>query len=182
MQTLLDDIELDIQELKCLMQAILNAPNPALRIVVKRNIQQMRIRLDTLQQLLDEMPVITAVSIDKKSADTVVSMPLAEPVSPVVYDHPVEPVQSAATPVSSILADRIKPAKNLRHAICLNDSFRFTKELFDGDSARMNEVIRLLGETSSLDKAMVIFNSEVYVDDENEAAADFVELLKKYFS
>lgn len=182
MQTLLDDIELDIQELKCLMQAILNDPNPALRIVAKRNIQQMRTRLDTLQQLLDKAPAIVAVSIDEVSADAMVSAPLAEPVSPVVYAHPAEPVQSAAASASSILAERIKPAKNLRHAICLNDSFRFTKELFNGDAARMNEVIRLLGETSSLDKAMVIFNSEVYVDDENEAVADFVELLKKYFS
>ena len=54
MQTLLNDIELDIQELKCLMQAISNDANPALRIVAKRNIQQMKARLDALQKMLDE--------------------------------------------------------------------------------------------------------------------------------
>ena len=41
MQTLLNDIELDIQELKCLMQAISSDANPTLKIVAKRNIQQM---------------------------------------------------------------------------------------------------------------------------------------------
>ena len=81
-----------------------------------------------------------------------------------------------------ILAELIKPAKDLKHAISLNDSFRFVRELFAGDAARMNEVVRRLGEAPSLDKAMDIFVSEVQPDEENEAAVDFMELLKKYFS
>ena len=168
MQTLLNDIELDIQELKCLMQAISNDANPALRIVAKRNIQQMKARLDALQKMLDE------ASMDAG---------LVSPVTPVTSVTPGEPSSVAVTATtSSILAERIKPATSLRHAISLNDSFRFAKELFNGDSARMNEVVRLIGEVSTLDEAMVIFNSEVHVDDENEAVADFMELLKKYFS
>ena len=106
----------------------------------------------------------------------VVSEPVAEP--------PVEtaPVSDIAAPASPILAERIKPAKDLRHALSLNDSFRFTRELFNGDTARMNEVVRRLGEASSLDEAMAVFISTVRPDEENEATADFVELLKKYFS
>ena len=46
MQTLLNDIELDIQELKCLMQAISTDTNPVLRIVAKRNIHQMQEKLE----------------------------------------------------------------------------------------------------------------------------------------
>ena len=46
----------------------------------------------------------------------------------------------------------------------------------------MNEVVRRLGEASSLDEAMAVFISTVRPDEENEATADFVELLKKYFS
>ena len=57
MQTLLDDIELDIQELKYLMQVLATDANPTLKVVAKRNIQQMRARLDALQKLLDETPV-----------------------------------------------------------------------------------------------------------------------------
>ncbi len=61
MQTLLNDIELDIQELKCLMQAISSDANPTLKIVAKRNIQQMKARLEALQELLEEAPT-TVVS------------------------------------------------------------------------------------------------------------------------
>ena len=38
MQTLLDDIELDIQELKYLMQVLATDANPTLKVVAKRNI------------------------------------------------------------------------------------------------------------------------------------------------
>lgn len=191
MQTLLNDIELDIQELKCLMQAILKDANPALRIVAKRNIQQMRARLDALQKMLDEATMV-AESVSpvapvaygevfsssvEPTADCVAGTVLQQPV-----DGAVEPASAVITPASSILAERIKPATSLRHAISLNDSFRFTKELFNGDSARMNEVVRLVGEASTLAEAMAVFHSEVHVNDENEAVTDFMELLKKYYS
>lgn len=171
MQTLLNDIELDIQELKCLMQAITGDTNPALRVVAKRSIQQMKMRLDELQKMLDEVPeidpIITRVISDKQE-QTVASA--------------AEPMLSPVASSSPILAECIKPSKDLRHAISLNDSFRFTRELFSGDALRMNEIVRLLGEAPNLDKAIAIFNSEVQPDEENEAVADFIELLKKYFS
>lgn len=173
MQTLLNDIELDIQELKCLMQAISSDANPALRVVIKRNIQQMKARLDALQALLDEAPAGQENPIEPVIDKNVPEEPT---------DSPAESVQPIVTPVSPILAERIKPATDLRHAISLNDSFRFTRELFEGNAVRMNEVVRRLGEASSLDKAMDLFVSEVHPDEENETAADFVELLKKYFS
>ena len=164
MQTLLNDIELDIQELKCLMQAISSDANPTLKIVAKRNIQQMKARLEALQELLEEAP-------------TAVVSPLEEP--PAV----TTPLTESVSPVESVIPDTVKmPAKDLKHAISLNDSFRFVRELFAGDAARMNEVVRRLGEAPSLDKAMDIFVSEVQPDEENEAAVDFMELLKKYFS
>ena len=175
MQALLNDIELDVQELKCLMQSISADANPVLKIVAKRNIHQMQERLDALTKLLDAAFVITPAG--QTAPDTVQGMTESDVVSEPVAETPVE-----TAPVSPILAERIKPAKDLRHAISLNDSFRFTRELFNGDTARMNEVVRRLGEASSLDEAMAVFISTVRPDEENEATADFVELLKKYFS
>ena len=194
MQTLLNDIELDIQELKCLMQAISSDANPTLRIVARRNIQQMKARLEALQELLEEAPTVVVPPLEELPAVTTPLAESASPVEPVVPDtmkmvceepatvHTAEALQTVATSVSPILAERIKPSKDLRHAISLNDSFRFVRELFAGDTARMNEVVRRLGEAPSLDKAMDIFASEVHPDEENEAAVDFMELLKKYFS
>ena len=174
MQTLLNDIELDIQELKCLMQAISSDANPTLRMVAKRNIQQMKARLEALQEQLEEAPTAVVPPVEEITA-----VP-ASPVEPVVPDTMKLDCEEPET--VHILAERIKPAKDLRHAISLNDSFRFVRELFAGDAARMNEVVRRLGEAPSLDKAMDIFASKVHPDEENEAAVDFMELLKKYFS
>ena len=95
--------------------------------------------------------------------------------------HTAEALQTVVTSASPILAERIK-LQGFETCISLNDSFRFVRELFAGDAARMNEVVRRLGEAPSLDKAMDIFVSEVQPDEENEAAVDFMELLKKYFS
>ena len=178
MQTLLNDIELDVQELKYLLQAVSAERNPALRIVAKRNIRQMKTRLDALQRLLDrksaeEMPVVET---------PVAALPDAE--RPVAGDKVIDQ-DAAQSPVvfsSSILAERIKPSTDLRHAISLNDSFRFVRELFGGDAGKMNAIVVRLNEASSLDKAIEIFTSEVRPDEENEAAVDFMELLKKYFS
>ena len=39
--------------------------------------------------------------------------------------HTAEALQTVVTSASPILAERIKPAKDLRHAISLNDSFPF---------------------------------------------------------
>lgn len=229
MQTLLDDIELDIQELKCLMQALSVDTNPTLRVVTRRHIQQMCARLEALQKSLDEVPAA------ETKAPAVITPVVMVPVTPVVSSEPTPPadIQEVvaevtvipesveATPVvimdtpkpieqvslnsvqespksaeeaapepkhdpqpsaSPILAERIKPATDLRHAISLNDSFRFAREIFGGDTARMNEVIRQLGAASSLDEALTLFSSTVQADEENETVADFIELLKKYFS
>ena len=165
MQALLNDIELDVQELKCLIQSMLTDTNPVLRIVAKRNIHQMQERLDALTKLLDDTFVITPV--EHVASDIVEKTTESEVISEPVADVPVE-----ATHVSDIA----------QHAISLNDSFRFTRELFAGDATRMNEVVRLCGGASSLDEAMSVFMSTVQPDEENEAAADFIELLKKYFS
>ena len=48
MQALLTNIELDIQELKYLMDAFSREPNAALREVLKRSILQMRARAGSI--------------------------------------------------------------------------------------------------------------------------------------
>lgn len=201
MQTLLTDIELDIQELKCVMQAVEQGNNPALREVARRNIRQMQARLSELERLLDETTATTPV----ETVAVAEAVPTAEPVTheapveadleepvptpvvvPVFQEEPAEPAPAEevvpTVQPTSILAERIRPATDLRHAISLNDAFRFTRELFKGDGAQMNEVVEQLGNAATLDEALRIFYSTVVPDEENEATADFIELLKKYFS
>ena len=226
MQALLNDIELDIQELKCLMEAVSRKPNSALREVAKRNIVQMRGRLDILLEQLDRgalpenelpdriinpMPEPVSAAAEEAAAaveeeeeeEIVVGNPEKDEEPVIVPEAPempeseqlelpevtVEPAQSAEvsmkietnTASTPILAERIKTAGDLRRSISLNDSFRFSRELFGGNMEQMNHVLQQIGEMHSLDAALVFLSSKIKVEEENEAKADLVELLKKYF-
>ena len=232
MQALLNDIELDIQELKCLMEAVSRKPNSALREVAKRNIVQMRGRLDILLEQLDRgalpenelpdriiNPMPEPVSAaeeeeeeeeeeaeeeeEEEEEEIVVGNPEKDEEPVIVPEAPempeseqlelpevtVEPAQSAEvsmkietnTASTPILAERIKTAGDLRRSISLNDSFRFSRELFGGSMEQMNHVLQQIGEMHSLDAALVFLSSKIKVEEENEAKADLVELLKKYF-
>lgn len=221
MQALLNDIELDIQELKCLMEAVSRKPDSALREVAKRNIVQMRGRLDILLEQLDrgaipenELPdriinpmpepvSAAAAEEEEEEEEIVVGNPEKDEEPVIVPEAPempepeqlelpevtVEPAQSAEvsmkietnTASTPILAERIKTAGDLRRSISLNDSFRFSRELFGGSMEQMNHVLQQIGEMHSLDAALVFLSSKIKVEEENEAKADLVELLKKYF-
>ena len=219
MQALLNDIELDIQELKFLMEAVSRKPDSALREVAKRNIVQMRGRLDILLEQLDrgalpenELPdriinpmpePVLAAAAEEEEEEIVVGNPEKDEEPVIVPEAPempeseqlelpevtVEPAQSAEvsmkietnTASTPILAERIKTAGDLRRSISLNDSFRFSRELFGGSMEQMNHVLQQIGEMHSLDAALVFLSSKIKVEEENEAKADLVELLKKYF-
>ena len=189
MQALLNDIELDIQELKCLMEAVSRKPDSALREVAKRNIVQMRGRLDILLEQLDrgalpenELPdriinpmpepvsaaAAAAEEEEEEEEEIVVGNPEKDEEPVIVPEAPempeseqlelpevtVEPAQSAEvsmkietnTASTPILAERIKTAGDLRRSISLNDSFRFSRELFGGSMEQMNHVLQQIGD------------------------------------
>lgn len=168
MQVVLTDIELDIQELKCLMDAYMREPNTALREVIRRNIFQMRSRLDTL--LLD-LDAVTPVAEQKQIKEVEAVRTVIEPVEE----------KPGLTP-APILGERIKTAVDLCRSISLNDSFRFSRELFDGDTEQMNRMLQQIGEMSTYAAAISFLTSKIKVNEENEAMADLLELLKKYFN
>lgn len=196
MQALLNDIELDIQELKCLMEAVSRKPDSALREVAKRNIVQMRGRLDILLEQLDRGAIP-----ENELPDRIIN-PMPEPVSaaaaaaeeeeeeeegkkeePAIVAEPVvETVVKEEEPKSAVLGESLKLSAGLRHAISLNDSFRFSRELFGGDTDLMNRVIEQISVMSSYKTAVAFLSSKVELNEEKEAVNDFLELLKKFFN
>lgn len=217
MQTLITDIELDLQELKYLLQTLDANNNPALRKVALRRIQQMQTNIDSLSAQLSTpqpSPEKEAAGSEPAPKKEIVAgnEPTAEKEAVAGNGNTAEKETAAnmentggkgtaagkentaeketakgkkegeAPALSPILAERIKPATDLRHALSLNDTFRFTRELFKGDAKEMNAAIQHIGEASSLDEAMKRFNAlAAHPAEDNEAAADFIELLKKYF-
>jgi len=176
-QKLLTDIELDVHELKYLMESFSKESTQTLSELLKRSITRMQGHLDELLQDVDtvceSLPPSPIVE-EYKESDTFV----AEPEPPVV-EETIEDGVSKPT----VLGESIKlSAGGLRQSISLNDSFRFSRELFGGDTDLMNRVIEQISVMSSYKTAVAFLSSKADMNEENEAAIDFLELLKKYFN
>ena len=234
-QKLLTDIELDVHELKLLMNTFSKEPTQTLSELLKRSILRMQERLEQLSEEISAVPVEASPS---PVAEAESEAPIVEEQSPVIeeVEYPVieekvveeneatapgedEPVivQEPQTvveeavieepvvedemeekeaedeseddesllieePKAAVLGESIKMAAGLRHSISLNDSFRFSREIVGGDPDLMNRVIEQISVMSSYKTAVAFLASKVSVNEENEAMADFLELLKKYFN
>ena len=225
-QKLLTDIELDVHELKYLMDSFTKEPTPTLSELLKRSITRMQGRLDELQQEVDAVQVTSPSAVEEtveetnEVAESEVDSPsiiqslesvvvkedeeeeiiVAEekPVvalteeeeeeegkkeEPAIVEEPVvETVVKEEEPKSVVLGESLKLSAGLRHAISLNDSFRFSRELFGGDTELMNRVIEQISVMGSYKTAVAFLSSKVELNEEKEAVNDFLELLKKFFN
>ena len=237
-QKLLTDIELDVHELKYLMDSFTKEPTPTLSELLKRSITRMQGRLDELQQEVDAVQVISPSAVEETAGeeDEVAGSEEDSPViiqslesvvvkedeegeaivaeekpvviaaaaetaeaaaaeeeeeeeeegkkeEPAIVEEPVvETVVKEEEPKSAVLGESLKLSAGLRHAISLNDSFRFSRELFGGDTDLMNRVIEQISVMSSYKTAVAFLSSKVELNEEKEAVNDFLELLKKFFN
>ncbi|MGJ0675074.1 hypothetical protein [Bacteroides ovatus] len=255
-QKLLTDIELDVHELKYLMDSFTKEPTPTLSELLKRSITRMQGRLEELQQEVDAVQVISPSAVEETAeeedevagseedspviiqslesvvvkedeegeaivaeekpvviaaaAETAAAAAAAEEEEeeeeeeeaaaaaeeeeeeeeeegkkeePAIVEEPVvETVVKEEEPKSAVLGESLKLSAGLRHAISLNDSFRFSRELFGGNTDLMNRVIEQISVMSSYKTAVAFLSSKVELNEEKEAVNDFLELLKKYFN
>ena len=235
-QKLLTDIELDVHELKYLMDSFTKEPTPTLSELLKRSITRMQGRLEELQQEVDAVQVISPSAVEEtaEEEDEVAGSEEDSPViiqslesvvvkedeegeaivaeekpvviaaaagtaataaeeekeeeegkkeEPAIVEEPVvETVVKEEEPKSAVLGESLKLSAGLRHAISLNDSFRFSRELFGGNTDLMNRVIEQISVMSSYKTAVAFLSSKVELNEEKEAVNDFLELLKKFFN
>ena len=154
-QKLLTDIELDVHELKYLMESFSKESTQTLSELLKRSITRMQGHLDELLQDVDtvceSLPPSPIVE-EYKESDTFVAEPEPPVVEETIEEEEEEPVaDESVTEESVFIEDEVsKPtvlgesiklsAGGLRQSISLNDSFRFSRELFGGDTDLMNRV------------------------------------------
>ena len=192
-QKLLTDIELDVHELKYLMDSFTKEPTPTLSELLKRSITRMQGRLDELQQEVDAVQVTSESVVVKEDEEGEIIVAEEKPVvvvteegkkeEPAIVEESVaEAVVKEEEPKSVVLGESLKLSAGLRHAISLNDSFRFSRELFGGNTDLMNRVIEQISVMSSYKTAVAFLSSKVELNEEKEAVNDFLELLKKYFN
>ena len=192
-QKLLTDIELDVHELKYLMDLFTKEPTPTLSELLKRSITRMQGRLDELQQEVDAVQVTSESAVVKEDEEGEIIVAEEKPVvvvteegkkeePAIVEESVVETVVKEEEPKSVVLGESLKLSAGLRHAISLNDSFRFSRELFGGDTELMNRVIEQISVMGSYKTAVAFLSSKVEINEEKEAVNDFLELLKKFFN
>lgn len=208
-QKLLADIELDVHELKYLMDSFTKEPTQTLSELLKRSVARMQGRLDELSQEIDSVELVSLssfvveetvvkeneITAQEKDASVIIQSPKpviaaeAEAAAAAEEEEEEEPVIEEAPviikkeePKNAVLGESIKLAAGLRHSISLNDSFRFSRELFKGDTDLMNRVIEQISVMGSYKTAVAFLSSKVEIDEEKDAVVDFLELLKKYFN
>ena len=197
-QKLLTDIELDVHELKYLMESFSKESTQTLSELLKRSILRMQERSEQLSEEISAVPVEASPSpvaeAETEESDTFVAEPEPPVVEETIEEEEEEPVaDESVTEESVFIEDEVsKPtvlgesiklsAGGLRQSISLNDSFRFSRELFGGDTDLMNRVIEQISVMSSYKTAVAFLSSKADMNEENEAAIDFLELLKKYFN
>lgn len=206
-QKLLADIELDVHELKYLMDSFTKEPTQTLSELLKRSVARMQGRLDELSQEIDSVELVSLssfvveetvvkeneITAQEKDASVIIQSPkpviAAEAEAAAAEEEEEEPVIEEAPviikkeePKNAVLGESIKLAAGLRHSISLNDSFRFSRELFKGDTDLMNRVIEQISVMGSYKTAVAFLSSKVEIDEEKDAVVDFLELLKKYFN
>ncbi len=159
-------------------------------------IQSIPPSVATPVQTAQEPPVIASAPIQAE-AETVVEEP---EVKQIVTEEVIKEVPHEETPVEEPVAVQPEPVmpperpglflndllekKNLsdfRKAFSLNDRFRFRRELFGGDDARMNKAINDLNDLHSYEDSVTYLNNELKWNIEDEAVADFIKLLEKRF-
>lgn len=87
--------------------------------------------------------------------------------------------EKAAVSLNEILEKQ--NLSDFRKAFSLNDRFRFRRELFGGDEARMNKAITELNEIHTYEESMSYLHNELNWNIEDPAVTDFIKLLEKRF-
>lgn len=75
-----------------------------------------------------------------------------------------------------------KPITDLSKAIGINDKFLFTTELFDGDSTLYAETVNRLNGMGDMNEAIIYLQDNFSWKATSEAAAKFIDLVRRKFS
>lgn len=170
------------------------------------NIQELEKRVvairETLEKMLEEetnLPapppeVASAIATEANLIEKLLPQATIEVEQPqqtiIEVNPPIEQPQQTATP-TPLIGDRpgislheILEKKNLsdfRKAFSLNDRFRFRRDLFGGDESRMNQAISELNDIQTYEDSITYLHQVLKWNIEDEAIADFIQLLEKRF-
>lgn len=121
--------------------------------------------------IYDEKPAPVAEEVTVKNAEPIVMSP--EPEVTAADREPEEPVFA--------VPDK-KHGKREKPAFCINDRFRFRRELFNNSDAEFSAAMDKVTTMSGYEEAENYFLGDLGWDPESPEVIDFLEIIKLYFS
>lgn len=207
MEPVLTDLELDLREIKYLLDILSREPDSMLQKVAIRRVRQMQSHLGVLLQEIEGITteekkiiekedkkenvevILPTESVEEPALSTIEPEPVKQP-EPLVEAKPepviiqeesvVEITEIHTTQVRS-WGDRVKPAADLKSSLTLNDRFLYSRELFQGDMEHMDNVLFQISQMESLDNVLSFLESILHIDEEDETYQSFMERIRKYF-
>ena len=191
MQKVIEELELDLKELKFLLQGMEEGKItiPIVKRQINRTIKSLEelrggldhttesdLSIQDFSKVIEEQNLVEEESVPVEEAGIA-----PEVIEPVTLPEEKKEPSEVVIPSATVLGERLRPSTELIKGFSLNDTFRFSRELFNGNTEDMNRALRNISEMSSLSDVVDYLSSEIDWNEESEATKDFIELLKKYF-
>lgn len=128
-------------------------------------------------EVFSETPVKDTAAIEMPYEVPVVETPVSDEVEIETEASPA--VRTEYKNASSGILDDMTPRE--KPAFCLNDRFRFRRELFGNSDADFSSAMNMIAAMDGYDDAEEYFIDTLGWDPENPEVADFMDIIKGYF-
>ena len=153
---------------------------------------------ETFSVAIEEETVVEIIELTKETDDNVVSEPL---VVAEVTTTTTETIEKKVTIADKLTSQTItrnelhaknengginatmanKKIEDIRQAISLGDRFRFQRELFRNNGEEMNKMLSYINMLASYDEVVTFLQSKYGWPENNPAAEDFYQIIKRKF-
>ena len=151
-------------EIEALLRVLRDNPSPEAKDLLEEKFEQFS------QLFYTHIPQFGDIKVLKDLND--LNDPNTTPADPAPAPEPIK--------LDEMLCRR--EAKDLTRAFTLNDKFRFTRELFDGDKTRFADALNMLMAMRSLDEARDYLAADLAIDPDSEAGADCITIITNHFN
>ncbi len=158
-------------EIEALLRVLRDNPSPEAKDLLEEKFEQFS------QLFYTHIPQFGDIKVLKDLNDLNDLNDLKAPADPAP-----DPTPPAPEPIKLDEMLCRREAKDLTRAFTLNDKFRFTRELFDGDKTRFADALNMLMAMRSLDEARDYLAADLAIDPDSEAGADFITIITNHFN
>ena len=191
LQKLEKEIELDVQELRYMMKSFTQESEAIPIELLIRNVRQIQEHATQLLQVLETIPnqeettpLDHTEKYEKETTKEYYNKKEEEKEKTISTPKENETTENIALPEKPEKEDVTSDKNNrdFKQMLSLNDSFRFSRELFNGDNELMNRVFAQIAAMSSEQTATAFVSSKLNINEGNEVFDEFIELIKRYFN